>query len=100
MVRNGWLMVVLGGLIGTIKTSQNIPIDANDVVDFIVCQTNERFLNLPESAYPNGQSGIFINITCDPSRIFFRHQIFVNQIGRYERYFRSSWTVWKTVFEF
>ena len=90
----------MGGLLGTIKTSRDIPIDANDVVDFIICLTDEQFLHLPESAYPNGKEGIFINLTCDPTRIFFRHQIFINQTGRYERYFRNSWTEWKTVFEF
>ena len=90
----------LGGLIGTIKTSNTIPTNANDVVDFIICLTNDSFLNLPESAYLNNSDGIFINLTCDPTRIYFRHQIFINQTGRYERYFRNSWTEWKTVFDF
>ena len=100
MVRNRVVGVVLGGLIGTIKASNTAPTNANDVVDFIICPTNDSFLNLPESAYPYNNNGIFINLTCDPTRIYFRHQIFINQTGRYERYFRNSWTEWKTVFEF
>ena len=97
MVRNGWLMVVLGGLLGNpLHFIQTLTKNANDITGNIFTDYNaEGENNTLYSNYPIGKYyGVFINLTV---RGYSIQIIFAASSMLYRRKLADVWGVWKIV---